>query len=112
MTGNPSQAQQQQEPSEQIEDLALHHLGDAAQKAGVAEAAGAEFAGTSTHGNARLLIRPAMAHKGKRFHGQAAQLKGLADQSATEVFAMAITQQENRPGITVVIQPFSQACTF
>ena len=55
--------QQQQQAPQEIEHLPLDHLGDAADHAGVAQAAGAVLTRAAANGDPGLLIGTAMAHQ-------------------------------------------------
>ena len=86
---------QTHQASEQIQHLPLGDLGEAAAKAGVADAAGAEFMAASQQRHAGFLVGAAKAHQRKSLHVVALLLKLLGQQGAGEVFTVAIAQQQD-----------------
>ena len=89
-------AKQQGQAPQQVAHLALKHFREPAPEAGVAEAAGAVFAGAAEQGDGGLVVGAAMAHQGQGLGPVAPGPQFAGDQGAAEVFAVAIAEQQDR----------------
>ena len=86
----------QQPPAalEQIEHLPLQDFFQAAGEAGVAQAAGAEALGAACNWQVRLPVGRAIAHQGHSAHLSTLLLQRLPKTGTTEVFPVAVAEQQ------------------